>query len=270
MREYYGLFKELKNIYLDSIKDIGIYEGEFARVYSLIVGENYEGEIDFYTQSALQSGKNVLEIACGDGKRVMIPLAKLGFNVDGVEISKDMIEVYGEYSKRLLQKFRSNINVYESDIFEFYTNKKYDLITIPATKICLLSDDEEKIISLFNRLYDMLKAQGRLAFDYRLRQSTEKSESKLNHLIFKNNGEKVFVLFQEFNNYIKGRTVVNFYMQKDIKNKTEKYLTSSNKKIISEEFIEKILANTKFKLDRYLDIGLGTDFKKVRMMSLKK
>jgi len=270
MREYYGLFKDLKNFYMDSIEDIGIYENEFARVYSLIVGGNYEGEIDFYVQSALQSGKDVLEIACGDGKRVMIPMAKLGFNVDGVEISKDMIEVYKEYSKRLPQKLRSNIKIYESDIFTFHTNKKYDLITIPATTICLLSDDEEKTISLFNRLYDMLKDNGRLAFDYRTGQIMEKNASELNHLIFKSNGEKTFVLFQEFNNYIKGRTVVNFYMQKDTESKTKKYLTSSNKKIISEEFIERILNRTKFKRDNHLDISLGTNAEKVRMISLKK
>ena len=149
MREYYGLFKELKNMYSESIEESDIYNGAFSQMYSLIMGGNFPGEIEFYVDAALNSGKNILEIACGDGKHVMIPLAKLGFNLNG-------------------------------------------------------------------------------------------------------------------------RSVFNFYMEKDAKSRVKRYLASSNKKIISQDFIENnILPNTKFKSDKILDIDLGTDSGKVKMLSLE-
>ena len=268
MREYYGMFKEIKSIYGTDIEDVDIYSGAFSEIYTELVGTISREELTFYIDAAIGSGKDILEVACGDGKRAMTKLAKLGFRVDGVEVSKDMIKEYNVYSKSLPDKVKDNITIYESDIFDFYTDKKYDLITIPATTICLLSDDEKRLIDLFNRFCNMLKSNGKLAFDFRLNTILQKMESKINYWVKKSKTEKVFVLFQEFHNYIKERPVVNFYMEQDTNEGMKRYLTSSSKKIISQGLIDNILTNTEFKVDKILDLGLMDD--KVRMIALRK
>lgn len=269
MREYYGMFKEIKSMYGSDIEDIDIYSGAFSNVYTELVGKMSKDEFDFYVNSVIDFGKDILEVACGDGKRVMSKLAKLGFKVDGVEISKDMINAYNIYSKSLPYKVKNNIKIYESDIFNFYTDKKYDVITIPATTICLLSDDEDKLIDLFNKFYNMLNPQGKLVFDYRLNIDYQKTETPLNYWIKKNASAKILVIFQEFHNYIKGRTIANFYMEQDTKDGTKRYLTLSNKKIINQSLIDDILSKTKFKVHKILDIDLLND-EKLRMISLRK
>lgn len=226
-------------------------------------------EFDFYMDSAIDSGKDILEVACGDGKRVMSKLAKLGFKVDGVEISKDMINAYNIYSKSLPDKVKNNIKIYESDIFNFYTDKKYNMITIPATTICLLSDDEDKLIDLFNRFYNMLNPQGKLVFYYRVNIDYQKTETTLNYWIKKSANAKILILFQEFHNYIKGRTIVNFYMEQDTKDGIKRYLTSSNKKIINQNLIDDILSKTNFRVHKILDVDLLND-EKLKMVSLRK
>lgn len=226
-------------------------------------------EFDFYMDSAIDSGKDILEVACGDGKRVMSKLAKLGFKVDGVEISKDMINAHNIYSKSLPDKVKNNIKIYESDIFNFYTDKKYNMITIPATTICLLSDDEDKLIDLFNRFYNMLNPQGKLVFYYRVNIDYQKTETTLNYWIKKSANAKILILFQEFHNYIKGRTIVNFYMEQDTKDGIKRYLTSSNKKIINQNLIDDILSKTNFRVHKILDVDLLND-EKLKMVSLRK
>ena len=217
MREYYGLFKELKSMYRDDIYDVDIYSGVFAKIYTELVGNLSNDELNFYLDSALDSGKNIPEVGCGDGKRVMNKLAKLGFYVDGVEMSHDMINEYNTYAKSLPNKIKNNIKIYEADIFNFSTGKKYDMIMIPATTICLLSDDEDKLVKLFHKFYDMLSLNGKLVFDYRLSYGKEKTESKLNYWTRENKDTKTFILFQEFHNYVIGRSIVNFYMEQDTK-----------------------------------------------------
>ena len=264
MREYYGFFKEIKSMYGYDVEDMDIYSGAFSKIYTELVGKISKEELNFYINAAIGSGKDILEVACGDGKRVMTKLAKLGFRVDGVEVSKDMIKEYNIYSKSLPDKVKNNITIYESDIFKFYTDKKYDLITIPATTICLLSDDEKRLVDLFNRFYNMLNPNGKLAFDFRLNTVTQKIKSEINYWVKKNATEKVFVLFQEFHNYIKDRSIVNFYMEQVTTLGTKKYLTSSSKKIISQNLIDNILANTEFKIDKILDLDLINE--KVRIL----
>ena len=57
-----------------------------------------------------------------------------------------------------------------------------------------------------------------------------------------------FVMFQEFDNYIPGQSIVNFYAERLYPTHTERYMASSTKKIIKDELIQKIISKTRFEI----------------------
>ncbi|MEO1856635.1 MAG: class I SAM-dependent methyltransferase [Rubritalea sp.] len=77
-----------------------------------------------------------LELGCGSG-RLLLPLLQKGYNVEGVEISKDMLALL----QREAQKMRLCPQVYLADISQHKTSTQYDAITIPAFTLQLFSRD---------------------------------------------------------------------------------------------------------------------------------
>lgn len=75
-----------------------------------------------------------LEVGCGSG-RLLIPLVKKGFDVEGVEISSDMIQLLHQEA----QSEELSVNVYLSDIETFTTGSLYQSISIPAFTLQLFS-----------------------------------------------------------------------------------------------------------------------------------
>lgn len=73
--------------------------------------------------------KTVLELACGSGW-YLFPLKKLGFDIEGLDISKEMLDIAIKKSKY--------IKLYQQDITNFKVNKKYDAILILNSGLALL------------------------------------------------------------------------------------------------------------------------------------
>ena len=251
MNNYFGFFSELKKLYDGKIKECGLYDDIFSNVYNALAGNTEIKEL--YAENGFYVGKNVLEIAAGDGSNYMIPLAQKGFNVDGVEISESMIARFNENVSKLPQRIKKRLNIIQADIFEYETDKKYDLITIPSTTICLLSDDEDRLKRLFDKIYSWLTPNGRLMFDYRTDQVTETVYAS-NILTNINLEEKYYFVFQEFNNFIPEKAVVNMYVETA---DGTKYLASSEKKIITDDFIESVIGKTSFKMHHAYDVNEG-------------
>ncbi len=67
---------------------------------------------------------NILDIGCGGGI-LCEPLAKLGFDVTGIDLSKKAIEVAKKHSK----KNHLKINYINNSFFNYKFNKRFDIIT---------------------------------------------------------------------------------------------------------------------------------------------
>ena len=65
---------------------------EFARLYDAFI---FEDDLPFYLDLAKAQGQRVLEVACGSG-RVVVPLARAGFDVVGVDVSRSMLALARE------------------------------------------------------------------------------------------------------------------------------------------------------------------------------
>jgi SAM-dependent methyltransferase len=72
--------------------DLNRYEDPWtAEIYDYQT-DGIGGDVDFWIDLARQTGGNALELACGTG-RVVIPLARAGVQVTGLDISPNMLEV---------------------------------------------------------------------------------------------------------------------------------------------------------------------------------
>ncbi|MGW5953056.1 class I SAM-dependent methyltransferase [Bacillus mycoides] len=132
------------------------YYGELCtKIYesdkSIAVGK----ELDFYLSFAKDKNMAVLEPMCGNG-RMLIPFMQNGVNIEGFDISKDMLKVCKDKAEKLnLKPVVSQVR-----IEEYHSDKKYDLIMIPIGSFSLLPNNLVDI-SLQN-MKNNLKENGKL------------------------------------------------------------------------------------------------------------
>ncbi|MED0960510.1 class I SAM-dependent methyltransferase [Bacillus paramycoides] len=112
-------------------------------------------ELDFYLSFAKDKNMTVLEPMCGNG-RMLIPFMQNGVNIEGFDISKDMLKVCKDKAEKLNLK----PVVSQGRIEKFHSVNKYDLIMIPIGSFSLLPDNLVDI-SLQN-MKNNLKENGKL------------------------------------------------------------------------------------------------------------
>ncbi|PLX15390.1 MAG: class I SAM-dependent methyltransferase [Candidatus Muiribacterium halophilum] len=123
------------------------------------INEDYNMDIEFYTEECLNNGPNVLEVACGTG-RLTLPIAKSGINITGIDLSDGMLE----QARKKSQKAGLDINFHKCDARDFELNKKFDFIFIPFNSICHIYSGED-IYRFFNSIKKHLKDDGLFLID---------------------------------------------------------------------------------------------------------
>ncbi|MEK7016443.1 class I SAM-dependent methyltransferase [Bacillus sp. FSL R9-9410] len=112
-------------------------------------------ELDFYLSFVKDKNMKVLEPMCGNG-RMLIPFIQNGVNIEGFDLSEDMLKVCKEKAGKLNLKLVVSLGRIE----EYHSDKKYDLIMIPISSFSLLPDNLVEI-SLQN-MKNNLKENGKL------------------------------------------------------------------------------------------------------------
>lgn len=127
-------------------------------LYSLNAYEDTPGELKFFLNEAKKAKGKVLEIGCGTG-RIYLPLLASGIDIEGVDISKKMLNILKEKSFFYSKKAK----VKQLDMLKLNVKNKYKLIIIPLNSIhhLLNSKLQQKAFSNF---YNALTKGGRLIF----------------------------------------------------------------------------------------------------------
>ncbi|NLR42770.1 class I SAM-dependent methyltransferase [Priestia megaterium] len=113
------------------------YYGELCTMlYEVDKSAANKKELEFYLSFVKGQNMKVLEPMCGNG-RMLLPFMQKGIDIEGFDISKDMLKACVEKSERINLK----PNVWYQNIEDFKSNKKYDLIIIPFGSFSLLADD---------------------------------------------------------------------------------------------------------------------------------
>lgn len=124
-------------------------ESEAERLVGLI-----EDNVNLDPQSA------VLDMACGAGRHA-IAFAKKGFNVTAVDLSQRLLE---EAKKNTIDA-GVNIDFVLSDILDFQTDKKFDLVVNLFTSIGYFKDDEENY-AVLKKANSLLGEEKYFVLDY--------------------------------------------------------------------------------------------------------
>jgi SAM-dependent methyltransferase len=109
------------------------YAGGLAvATYDAFVGDggSIAGDVEFYLDCARRFGGPILELAAGTG-RVLVPLAKAGYDVVGVDLSCAMLRVADAKLRRDPQA-AGRAQLVEGDMRDFSLARRFSLALIPA------------------------------------------------------------------------------------------------------------------------------------------
>jgi SAM-dependent methyltransferase len=135
-----------------------------ARHYdAAYAGKQFSADVPFYVDLAKQAGGPVLEIACGTG-RVLLPIARAGIAIDGVDNSSAMLKVLKARLELEPREVRDKVTVHEGDMRRFRLGKKYALAIIPFRPMQHMYTVQDQVDALTTAAAH-LQDGGKLAFD---------------------------------------------------------------------------------------------------------
>lgn len=155
------------------------YQTLCTEFYDLTKPEACEKEINFYAQFIEQANGPILEAMCGSG-RLLIPLLKRGYQIDGVDISPSMLE---KCAKRCREQ-NLLVNLFQQPLQNLHLTPSYALIYIPVGSFQLISSRIEAL-RILKKLHRHLAPRGKLLLDTFIPWDSIKACIEKDHLIDK-------------------------------------------------------------------------------------
>lgn len=110
------------------------YRGLMAKYWDLLRGDTSTWEDRFMYLDLIQKyGQPVLDVGCAAG-RLLLDFAAQGIDIDGVDISPEMIELCAQNA----EKKNLKPNLYNQSMTELNLPRKYRTILVPSSSIQLL------------------------------------------------------------------------------------------------------------------------------------
>lgn len=132
------------------------YDGAYLSMKDLV-------DAPFYLELAKESGGPVLEIGCGTG-RVLLPIARNGIEIHGVDNSAPMLDLLKEKLAREGDSVRARVSLQAGDMRNFRLNRQFPLVTIPFRPLQHMFTVEDQVKALTSAAAHVAK-DGLLVFD---------------------------------------------------------------------------------------------------------
>lgn len=101
-----------------------------ADLYDHVVPYRDHHDVAFYVDAAQQAGSPVLELGCSTG-RVLIPTARAGIDIVGVDLSSHMLEICRMRLQQESDDVRRRARLIQADMRTFELNEQFTLATLP-------------------------------------------------------------------------------------------------------------------------------------------
>ncbi|MCW8133492.1 MAG: class I SAM-dependent methyltransferase [Planctomycetota bacterium] len=118
-----------------------------APYYDYVDAYTAREDVGFYVEQARASGGPVLEIGCGTG-RVLIPTAKAGLEIAGLDYSNAMLARCREKLAAESSGVRGRVALTQGDMRSFDLGRTFKLITIPFRPFQHLETVEDQLACL--------------------------------------------------------------------------------------------------------------------------
>ena len=146
-------------------QDTGGYQSDpfVARLYDQVIPYRDRPDVGFFVDAARQSGGSVLEVGCGTG-RVLIPTAREGIPITGLDLSDHMLEVCRQKLKEESREVQDRAVLIQGDMREFCLGETFSLVTTPFRPFQHLLTVEDQLSCLTN-IRQHLEPGGALILD---------------------------------------------------------------------------------------------------------
>jgi SAM-dependent methyltransferase len=131
------------------------YYGLMVRYWDLLRGDTSNWEDRFFFLDVIKKhGQPALDIGCAAG-RLLIDYLSQGIDIDGVDISPEMISL----CRQNAEKKGLKPNLYVQSMTELSLPRKYRTILVPSSSLQLLLEPEQPLQAM-KRFYDHLEPGG--------------------------------------------------------------------------------------------------------------
>jgi SAM-dependent methyltransferase len=137
--------------------------GSVADLYDHVTPYRDRADVAFFVDAALAAGSPVLEIGCGTG-RVLIPTARAGIEIVGLDLSPGMLEVCRERLRQEPDAVQQRVTLVHSDMQQCDLGRAFTLATIPFRPFQHLLDVDDQLACLASIRRHLVEG-GRLIFD---------------------------------------------------------------------------------------------------------
>lgn len=120
-------------------------------------------DIAFFVDAAAHAGGPVLEVGCGSG-RVLIPTARAGIEIVGLDLSPQMLGVCRERVLREPPAVQEHVTLVHADMRRFDLGRTFTLATIPFRPFQHLLNVDDQLACLSSIRRHLVEG-GRLIFD---------------------------------------------------------------------------------------------------------
>ncbi len=134
-----------------------------AEFYDYVVPYQTRQDVAFFVEAAQTSGGPVLEVGCGTG-RVLIPTARAGIAITGIDLSPDMLNVCKHRLEEEPAEVQNRVQLDLADMREFDLGQTFRLITIPFRPFQHLIEVGDQIACL-RCIHKHLADDGRFILD---------------------------------------------------------------------------------------------------------
>jgi len=141
----------------------GYTEHAFAEFYDFVVPYRDRRDIAFFVELARQAEGPTLELGCGTG-RVLIPIARAGVEIVGLDISAPMLAVCRKKLSRDTADVQARVQLAHADMRKLALGQEFRLVTMPFRSFQHLLTVEEQL-SCLSSIHTHLVPGGRLVLD---------------------------------------------------------------------------------------------------------
>ena len=134
-----------------------------ADLYDHVVPYRERPDVGFFVAAAIEAGSPVLEVGCGTG-RVLIPTARAGIDVVGLDLSSHMLTVCRQRLQAEPETVRNRVRLVDADMRDFDVKEKFTLATVPFRPFQHLLTVEDQL-SCLARVRAHLLDNGALILD---------------------------------------------------------------------------------------------------------